>query len=292
MPSMEPTMYVISGLHGGGAERLLTNIVLRQAARKDKILVVTLLPGGVFRQTLEDAGVEVIDLGMRHDGHAPIGALRLAALIRRRRPAVVHAWMHHAALLAFAALVLAGRRKSARLFWGLFCSDLGAVPWQFRIVLALTRLASRHVEAVIYNAPEAREFHRRIGYRERRSVVISNWVDPEIFRHDAGERGVLRTELGIDAESVVVAIVARVDPEKDWSGMLEAVRGLPGVVTVAVGKGTEQLAPQPGLVALGWRDDVVRILSAADIFLLGSSWGEGASLAVSEAMSCGLPCIV
>ena len=52
------------------------------------------------------------------------------------------------------------------------------------------------------------------------------------------------------------------------------------------------MPPQPGFIGLGWRDDVVRILSAADIFLLGSAFGEGTSLALGEAMLCGLPCVV
>jgi glycosyltransferase involved in cell wall biosynthesis len=90
----------------------------------------------------------------------------------------------------------------------------------------------------------------------------------------------------------VVAVVARVDPMKDWPAVCAAVRDLPGVVTMAVGRGTESLPPQRGLLRLGWRDDVVSMLSAADIFLLGSAFGEGASLAVGEAMLCGLPCIV
>src|ERR1019366_5669394 len=77
-----------------------------------------------------------------------------------------------------------------------------------------------------------------------------------------------------------------------WQTMREAVRDLPGIVTVAVGKGTDELPPQPGCIGLGWRDDVVRILSGSDIFLLGSAFGEGTSLALGEAMSCGLPCVI
>jgi glycosyltransferase involved in cell wall biosynthesis len=87
-------------------------------------------------------------------------------------------------------------------------------------------------------------------------------------------------------------MAARVHPMKDWSTVREAVRDLPGVITIAIGKGTDDLPPQPNFIGLGWRADVVRILSAADIFLLGSAYGEGTSLALEEAMHCGLPCIV
>jgi glycosyltransferase involved in cell wall biosynthesis len=286
------TMYVTTGLHGGGAERLLTNMLLQQGAR-ERISVVSLLPGGVFRRTLEDAGISVTDLGMSSDRHALRGMFALAALLRARRPTVVYGWMYHANVLTMLALLLATRRRTP-LFWGIFATDVddGGFRWKTRMVRGVSAVLSRWVSGVVYNAAEARDFHRRIGFREPRSVVISNCVDPEVFRHDPRQRGDLRAELGIDPDSVVVAIVARVAPMKDWRTMCEAVRDLPGVVTVAIGKGTDELPPQPGFLGLGWRDDVVRVLSAADIFLLGSAFGEGTSLALGEAMSCGLPCIV
>jgi glycosyltransferase involved in cell wall biosynthesis len=201
--------------------------------------------------------------------------------------------MYHANLLAMVALLLAGRPRTW-LLWGIFSTDVagGGFRWKTRFVRGVSAFLSRWVDGVIYNAEEARDYHRGIGFRERRFVIISNCVDPEVFRHDPRQRGDLRAELGIDPDRVVVAIVARVDPMKDWRTMREAVRDLPGIVTVAIGKGTDELPSQTGFIGLGWRDDVVRILSAADIFLLGSAFGEGTSLALGEAMSCGLPCVV
>jgi glycosyltransferase involved in cell wall biosynthesis len=291
---MEPphTLYVTTSLDGGGAERLLTNMLLQQGAR-DCTSVVSLLPGGVFRRALEEAGIDVTDLGMTRYRHGLRSLFALARIIRARRPSVVYGWMYHANILAMLALLLGGRPR-ARLFWAIFSTDIrdGGLAWKTRFVHRVSAFLSRWVSGVIYNAEEARDHHRRIGFREPCSVVIANCVDPEVFRHDPRQRGDLRAELGIAPDSVVVAIVARVDPMKDWTTMRDAVRDLPGVVTVAIGKGTDEMPPQPGFLGLGWRDDVVRILSAADIFLLGSAFGEGTSLALGEAMSCGLPCIV
>jgi glycosyltransferase involved in cell wall biosynthesis len=286
-------MYVTVSLNGGGAERLLTNMLLQQPEARERVSVVTLLPGGVFRRTLEEAGISVTDLGMHRHRDALRGVFALAALMRARRPSVVYGWMYHANLLAMLALLLAGRPRTP-LFWGIFCTDaLGArFQWRSRLVRGSSAFLSRWVNGVIYNAEEAREYHHGIGFCEPRSMVISNCVDPEVFRHDSQQRGDFRAELGIKPDDVVVAIVARIDPMKDWPTVREALRDLPGIIAVAIGKGTDQLASQTGFIGLGWRDDVVRILSAADIFLLGSAFGEGTSLALGEAMLCGLPCIV
>jgi glycosyltransferase involved in cell wall biosynthesis len=286
------TMYVITTLDGGGAERLLTNILLH-LPEPERITVVSLLAGGVFRPALEDAGIHVTDLGMVKHRDAFRGIRQLAALIRSQRPEIVHGWMYHANLLAFFAVLLAGRPRP-RQFWGIFCTDAQSahLHWTFRIVRRLNAILSRRVEGIVYNAAEARDFHHRIGFRERSSVVITNHIDPEVFQRDAQQRGALRSELGIREDDVVIAAVARVDPMKDWRTLRDAVRDLPRVITLAAGKGTDELPRQPGFIGLGWRDDVVRILSAADIFLLASAFGEGMSLALGEAMLCGLPCIV
>jgi glycosyltransferase involved in cell wall biosynthesis len=288
------TMHVIGSLHGGGAERLLTNLVTQQQADRERGSVVCLYPGGVFRRTLEAEGIEVLDLGMRHASDTVGGLLKLAALLRERRPAVVQSWMYGANVFASLALGWAGRGET-RLIWGIFCSDVdaSAYPWRsHRLHRGVARLFSAHVDGIVYNASQARDFHRSIGFREPRSLVIPNCLDIHTFRPDPSARATVRRELGIADEAVVVVMAARADPMKDWRGVRTAVDGLPGVVTVAIGEGTERLTPQPGFIGLGWRDDVARIFSGADMFLLGSAFGEGTSLALAEAMACGLPCVV
>jgi glycosyltransferase involved in cell wall biosynthesis len=292
MPHDVPsTMYITYSLGGGGAERLLTNIILQQHA-PDSVRVVTLRPGGVFRPVLEEAGVEVVDLGMTRYHDALVGVFRLARLIRAHRPQILHGWDYFSNLLIVVARFLS--RSRARVFWGAFGTDYGSqkLKLRFRAVIRLNALLSRRVDGMAFNGAEVREYHHGLGFREPRAMVISNSVDADVFRSDAGQRDALREELGIAPDDVMVVIVARVDPQKDWPTVREAVRDLPGVVTVAVGHETASLPPQPGFLRLGWRDDVVRVLSAADIFLLASAFGEGLSLALTEAMLCGLPCIV
>lgn len=283
-------MHVTNNLRGGGAERLLTNLVTQQSSAA-RACVVCLHADGVFRLRLEAAGVEVIDLGVSRRMDAPVGLLRFARLIRRRRPAVVQGWMYHANIFASLALGLAGRRGT-RLVWGVYNSDIYGNQSTWRNLGGLSRLLSPYVHGVVYNAEQARDFHRSFGFREPRSLVIPNCLDTREFRPDPASRAAVRRELGVPEDAVLVLTVARVDSMKDWGGVLEAVRDIRGVVAVGVGKGTDELPRQPGFIGLGWRDDVQRLLSAADIFLLPSAFGEGTSVALAEAMSCGLPSVV
>jgi glycosyltransferase involved in cell wall biosynthesis len=286
------TLYVTTGLHGGGAERLLTTTVL-QRSPTERVRVVCLTPGGVFRPAIEAAGVAVTDLGMRHRHDGPRCVAALARSIRDDRPDVIYAWMYHANVASVLARTLAGRPR-APLFWANFCTDgLGPTPrWSARLLRRAAAWLSSGVDGVIYNAEAARDYHRQIGFREPRSIVLGNVIDTTVFRRDRTSRLSVRAEIGLSGDDLVVAAVARVDPMKDWGAVRQAVHGIPGVVTVAIGDQTDRLPPQPGFVGLGWRNDVERVLGAADMFVLGSAFGEGASLALGEAMLCGLPCIV
>jgi glycosyltransferase involved in cell wall biosynthesis len=285
-------MHVIINLNGGGAERLLTNLLTQRSTSNGHEYVVCLQGEGVFRSSLESSGVEVIDLGMSRRRNALAALFKLTKLIHKRRPAVVQGWMYNANVFSSLALLLAGRRET-QLLWGIFCSDTCAnQDMRKNLFPILGRFFSPYVDGVIYNAVQSRDFHRSFGFREPRSLVVPNCVDTKTFYRDPGLRQPVRLELGIPEDAIIVIVVARVDPMKNWDGVLAAIRDIPGIFTVGVGEGTDELPPQPGFIGLGWCDDVQRLLSAADIFLLASAFGEGTSVALVEAMACSLPCVV
>src|SRR5437764_484887 len=178
------TMHVIINLNGGGAERLLTNSVTQRNSTNGHTCVVCLQGEGTFRTMVEDAGVEVIDLGVTRRRNAVDGLFRLAKLIRERRPAVVQGWMYNANLFASLALWLAGRHGT-QLIWGIFCSDVGAASHSGKnLFRGLGKIFSPYVDGIIYNAGQARDFHRSIGFRETRSLVIPNCLDTRKFSRD------------------------------------------------------------------------------------------------------------
>ncbi|MEE9299876.1 MAG: glycosyltransferase [Alphaproteobacteria bacterium] len=283
-------LHVINGLRTGGAEGMLTSLVLAEKAEGRTPSVVALTPGGVNYTRLREAGVQVCDLGMRSALDFLPVIFRLAAAIRRERPAVVKSWMYYADLMATIALLVSGRRGRTRLAWGVRCSDLDLKHYrrQLRFVVWGCALLSRWPDAIIANSEAGIEVHRRLGYTPRCFLLLDNGIDTARFRPDPEARRAVRRELGIGDDAPLLAIVARVDPMKDYDTFLAALERLPDAEALAIGEGTEELADRPGLHRLGRRQDVPRLLAACDLLVSCSAFGEGFPNVVAEAMASGL----
>lgn len=283
-------LHVITDLQTGGAEDMLTNMVLAQRADSEPPVVVSLVPGGENKTRLEHAGISVSSLGMRPDRASFRALLRLAAMIRHYKPDVIQSWMYHADLIAAIAWLLSGRGRRSRLFWGIRCSDMDtrSYGWSLWLTIRVCALLSPLPDAVIANSEAGLNVHRRLRYRPRRFLVIDNGIDVRRFAPDPEARRKVREELRLAPDEPVLAFVARVDPMKDYPCFLAAFRRVRGARALLIGRDTESLPEQPGLVRLGQRHDVPRLLAACDILVSSSAFGEGFSNAIAEGMATGL----
>jgi glycosyltransferase involved in cell wall biosynthesis len=202
--------------------------------------------------------------------------------------------MYHADLAATLALYWSGRRRETKLIWGLRCSDMDTRRYGLRLRAVIRGCAalSSTPDAIVSNSRAGKTYHTQLGYPERRFTLIPNGIDTDHFQPRPETRIAVRSELGILPDEFVIAHVARVDPMKDHQSFLEAVRSLNGgVKALLIGQGTENLPAIPGTFRLGRREDVSRLLCAADLVVSSSAFGEGFSNAIAEGMAAGLPAV-
>lgn len=296
-------VHIITGLNDGGAEAVLYRLCLHDTAHKH--CVISLMSGGKYGPLLQQAGVEVYCLGMPQGRVTMLGLWRLWVLLRALKPHVVQTWMYHADLIGGVVAKLAG---VSVVCWSIRHSNLtpGTVKESTILIAKIcARLSAIIPTHIISCSAQAALVHQQLGYCANKFSVIANGYDLKKFNPDSEARVVLRQELGLSDNIVLLGMGARFDPQKDHANLIAALSGLKkenaNFCCVLVGTGMDvtnsvllELLHRFGVMdnvrLLGRRNDIPFIMSALDVHVL-SSLGEAFPNVLAEAMACGTPCV-
>ena len=296
---------VVGQLQTGGAERQLYELAVRlDRTRYEPVVVCLSEVGEPFASRLASRGIRVILL-QRSRNHDPARLFKLSHVLREERVDLLHSFLLAANAYAWSAALLA--RASLRRV-PLIASSRTCIPPVNRFLRAVHRRAFLGAAVVIANSNRVMEFTRdHYALPAHRIRVIPNGVDLEPFGPEGigpGARDAIRRELGIPAGARVVGTLGRISPEKNLGLFLRMAKSLSagedaGVLFVIAGGGPlvsalRLQAADLGLSGrvhfLGPRQDVARVLSAFDLFVLTSDT-EGLPNAVMEAMAARLPVV-
>lgn len=300
-------VHVISSLAVGGAEMALLSLVARLQDSGFENHVIVLGAESPLKRRFLELNVPVHETGMaRRTFPGPRQVLHLMRIGRKLRPDLIQGWMAHGNLAA--VLLGMGPFRPVPVVWSVH-QTLG----RFSDLSRTTRFALRALarlswipRRIIYVSRASREQHRALGFRDSKAVHVPNGVDVTAFRGGEERRTASRASLGLGASARVVGHVGRFHPAKDYRNLAAALRQLlledASAHAVLIGGGLTEDNPEfAGLLheapvarrlrLLGFRDDVAWLLPAFDVFCLSSA-SEACPLALLEAMSCGLRCVV
>ena len=125
-------------------------------------------------------------------------------------------------------------------------------------------------------------------------------VDTKKFFIDGFDKNTKKSELKLGVDDIIVFSVGELNENKNQEVIVRAIAKLnnPKIHYLIAGQGKKEeelinLAEELGvnLHLLGYRTDIVELLNMSDIFAF-SSYREGLSVALMEAMAAGLPCVV
>jgi processive 1,2-diacylglycerol beta-glucosyltransferase len=107
---------------------------------------------------------------------------------------------------------------------------------------------------------------------------------------DPARREQLRAELGLSPDGLVVLLATGSLGMGDVPNVVRSITSAGvGEVVVLCGRNDrlrKQLSAEPGVVALGWRDDVPHLMAAADVLVHNAG-----GLSLTEALTAGLPAV-
>jgi glycosyltransferase involved in cell wall biosynthesis len=281
----------------GGAERCLTNLVLRLNRSLFDPVVYSLWPRPAPEQSalvskLETAGVPVRFVGLRSVWQIRSGVRQLNRFLKEQRPELIQTFLFHANVIGAYS---GWRLKVPHVVQGMRVADRSA--WRMMMERTTCRLVDRIVCVSQSVATFARDEN---GLPSDKLCVIPNGIETESI---SGASAADLSGLGIPADRRIIAVVGRLHAQKgvDWLLHLapQILVTIPEVDFVLVGRGpeeeslrqlTESLGISHRIHFLGWRSDVPDILRRASLLALPSRW-EGMPNVVLEAMAARLPIV-
>ena len=276
-------VHITPGLDVGGLETLLLEFARHADRDRFRLRFVSLGTRGTLADRVEASGWTVTALE-KPPGLRPGLVLRLARLLRRWRPGIVHT--HNSGPIIYGAPA-ARLARVARVVHTRHEQNHGAGPRE----LAALRHAARLVDRFACVSGDSARLSVRQGIAPEKVRTILNGVDTSRFS-PVGPR-----------PAGPAVVVARLSPEKNVEGLLRAAalvaREHPEFRLQVAGDGPcrgalEALAAEIGVADrvafLGEVGDVPGLLAEAGLFAL-SSLTEGIPVTVLEAMARGLPVV-
>jgi glycosyltransferase involved in cell wall biosynthesis len=305
---MKKIAFVTTGLNTGGAEKMLYSLLSQINRDEFTPVVISLIPGGVVSDRLQDLHIPVYNIGLKAGGIPhPIHFFKLQKTLRQIQPDLIQGWMYHGNLAAS----LYKRISSPKIpvFWSIHHSikSLSAERFVLRNLIKLGAKFAPSCQQIIFVSQASKSQHQALGYSEHNSCVIPNGFSLETFIPSLAAKQQIGQELQLPNNALLIGKFARFHPMKDHANLLEAAALLipkyPDVHFILAG--TDISETNPELIALierlslkdrvhllGERQDMARLTAALDIATLSSAYGEAFPLVVGEAMSCQVPCVV
>lgn len=300
-------VFIITDLLTGGAEIMLYKLLSSLNRERFEPIVISLMDRGRFGDLIEALNIPVYTVGMKPGIPTLKAAYRLLQIVRQLEPDLIQGWMYHGNVAAQLSSILSIQRIPV--LWDIQ-NSISSLSYEKRMTVAVIRLSayiSKLARKIIFVSKVSQRQHEALGFDIQEACVIPNGIDTGMFIPSCESGLSVRAELGLPEEAILIGLIARFHPQKDHKSFLEAAALLPknssNVHFLLAGQGVEinnqglhQLIQELGLInqisLLGERTDIPRLTSALDINCLSSAYGEGFPLAVGEAMSCGVPCVV
>lgn len=290
----------IRSLNIGGSERQFIELIKHIDKTKFDVTVCTMYGGDQEETVKQIPDIKYYNLQKigRYDFYKFY--TNYSKLLKEIYPDIIYSFLGEMNLFS-----LWCKPKETKVIWGFRASNMdlaqyGKVP---QLIFWLQKKLSSKIDKIIANSHASIEFHKIQGFDMSRSVVIANGIDTEKFRRSSQKRQDFREEHHLKESDIAIGIVARIDYMKGYLIFAQAAKTLldkyENIYFFSIGSGEEKIKNECEAILgdtkrfswLGNQTNVEDFYSGLDI-ATSSSFGEGFSNSIAEAMSCEVPCVV
>ncbi len=289
-------LHIVETLHVGGLERVVLDLVKEQVARGDQCGVICLFEKGILASEIEAQGIPVY-ICSKKDGLDVAATKKLAEIVRSFRADIVHS--HNVICNYYAALALAANIRVPLINTR---HGIGDIPKKQNWLYGLSLLRTSYIVGVCDATSSMLRSQFSVFSRKVRTVRNGIVLDHYQRRNRAAHLQLCKL-LDLPEDSLVIAIVARLNAIKNHSMLFQAfrevLREIPmarllvigdGELRSALGSLVQQMGLEEEIIFLGDRRDVALLLPGLDVFAL-SSIKEGYSISLLEACASALPIV-
>ena len=289
-------LHLVEDLKIGGSERVIADIATGLDRKNFDVSVCCITRGGEIAYELNEKGIKVNILGISNYRN-PLNILKLALLLRKAKPDIVHTHGYFASVIGRIAAKIAGIL--------VLINHVHSTYWDYRkrhILMEIFLSLFTHKIICCSKAVEdfVRDYER---IKPAKTVVIYNGVDEDRFTTYKNTSSI-KAQLGIDSGDSVVGTVSSLTPHKGHKYLFQAAPRIldvfPTTRFLIVGDGIlrEKLEEQiknlnlaSYVIFAGTRKNIPDFLSIMEIFVLPSCSREGLGISIIEAMAAEKPVV-
>ena len=276
-------LYLITGLGGGGAEKVVSDLADQMFILGHQVKIAYLTGEILVRPKSID--IDLISLHLNNFYGLYSASKKYKKLIKDFQPDVVHAHMVHANI--FSRLNRIGCKIPMLICTAHNSNEGGKLRM---IAYRITNFLSDFNSNVSQEATES--FISKGAFNHKNLATFYNGIDLSKFNFFNKD---------INSNELNFLSVGRLNVQKDYPNLLQAIANFlqnpqrKKCIFKIVGDGElrpqieeliEHLGLKDNVTLLGRRDDIPQLMQEADFFILPSAY-EGFGLVVAEAMACG-----
>jgi glycosyltransferase involved in cell wall biosynthesis len=295
--SRKTILFVIPSLEGGGAEKVLIEIITRLSPETYRLVLVMFKAKGRFLSKIP-SNVNVYDLHKKNKYSFSKIIFRLCIILKKINPNIVISFMPYANLIAMISRILApSGAKYILTFHNCLTRESEKEPFHQLKYFLYKKLFIRSNLIICVSKGVKNDLMSKLRIQsDQKMRVIYNPIDIDRI-------GFLKdNKLEDYASTKFILAVGRLEIQKGYEYLLKAyglIHSKIEEILIILGIGDEeqnlrelarQLGIQEKVVFLGFQENPYKYMKNASALVLSSLW-EGFGNVIVEAMACGTPVI-